>query len=312
MILCCGEALIDMLPRNLPDGGRAFMPVAGGAVFNTAVAIARLGAPAGLFSGLSTDFFGDMLRDHLADSGVDCRLVITSNRATTLAFVRLADGQAEYFFYDENSAGRMLDESDLPELAGDIHALFFGGISLIAAPCGATYESLMRREAARRVTMLDPNVRPDFVADEKAYRSRIERMMAHADIVKVSEDDLAWLCGGGDAERHATALLARGPRVVIVTRGADGAIGLTERYRLAVESPAVRVVDTVGAGDTFNAGVLVALHQGGRLSKQAIAGLSESDLHAALQLATRAAAVTVSRAGADSPRLGEIAAVPGQ
>ena len=108
MILCCGEALIDMLPRTLEAGEPAFMPAAGGAVFNTAIALARLGAPAGFLGGLSTDGFGDMLAGALVRSGVDIGLSPRSGLPTTLAFVTLVDGQASYMFYDENSAGRMV------------------------------------------------------------------------------------------------------------------------------------------------------------------------------------------------------------
>jgi fructokinase len=308
MILCCGEALIDMLPRDLAGNGQAFLPVAGGAIFNTAVAIARLGAPSALFAGLSSDFFGDILRDRLGAGGVDLRHIVTSDRTTTLAFVRLAGGQAQYAFYDENTAGRMLTESDLTALSPDVEALFFGGISLIGEPCGSTYESLMVREASLRVTMLDPNVRPDFVTDEPGYRLRLERMIGLADIVKISDEDLTWLGGAGDSEATASALLSRGPKVVILTRGAAGAIGLTERDRVAITPKPTTVVDTVGAGDTFNAGVLTVLHERALLSKEAVADLSETDLRAALELGSAAAAVSVSRAGSDPPWRREIAA----
>src|SRR5919112_922413 len=116
MILSCGEALIDMLPRTTPAGEAAFAPYAGGAVFNTAIAIGRLGAPSGFFSGLSADLFGDLLRKVLRDSKVDTAPAHVSARPTTLAFVRLTDGQATYTFYDENTAGRMLSPADLPAL----------------------------------------------------------------------------------------------------------------------------------------------------------------------------------------------------
>lgn len=307
MILGCGEVLIDMLPRDLPGNGQTFLPVAGGAAFNTSVALARLEAPAGLFAGLSSDFFGEMLRDRLAAGGVDLRYVVTSDRPTTLAFVRLTAGQARYAFYDENSAGRTLTEADLPDLSNDITALFFGGISLIGEPCGSTHESLMVREASERVIMLDPNIRPDFVADEQGYRRRLERMIGLADIVKISDEDLSWLSGADDTDAAAVALLSRGPRVVILTRGAAGAVGLTVRGRVAVTPKPTKVIDTVGAGDTFNAGVLAVLHERGLLSKGAIAALSEADLRAALQLGSAAAAVSVSRAGSDPPWRKEIA-----
>jgi fructokinase len=307
MILCCGEALIDMLPRELPGGGQAFLPVAGGAVCNTAVAIARLAAPAGLFAGLSSDFFGDILRERVRTGGVDTGYIITSDRPTTLAFVRLTDGQARYVFYDENTAGRMVTEADLPALTPDVAALFFGGISLISEPCGSALEALMVQQASTRVTMLDPNIRPDFVRDEPAYRQRLDRMIGLADILKVSDEDLAWLAGPGDPEGIATAFLKRGPKVVVLTRGAAGAIGLTRQVRITVGQKPVAVVDTVGAGDTFNAGVLTLLHERGCLSKEAIAALSELDLRAALELGCAAAAVSVSRAGSDPPWRREVA-----
>ncbi len=130
MILSCGEALIDMLPRETVAGEAAFVPYAGGAVFNTAIALGRLGAPSGFFTGLSTDLFGQILDRTLAASGVDTTLCARSARPTTLAFVTLRDGQATYAFYDENTAGRLLSTADLPALPTGIDTLFFGGISL--------------------------------------------------------------------------------------------------------------------------------------------------------------------------------------
>lgn len=307
MILCCGEALIDMIPRILSDGRQVFLPVAGGAVFNTAIAIGRLGAPAGLFTGLSVDIFGDLLRETLSASGVDFACALTAERPTTLAFVRLAAGKADYAFYDENTAGRMLGEADLPALSEGVDALFFGGISLVAEPCGSAYEALVAREAAGRVTMLDPNIRPGFVSDEAAHRSRIDRMIGLADIVKVSDEDLVWLSGEGDLATKAAGLLARGPKLVIQTQGAAGACGFMAGAHVRVKSAPVSVADTVGAGDTFNAGVLTVLHERGRLTKAAIGTLSEDDLRAALEFGTAVAAVTVSRAGSDPPWRREIA-----
>src|SRR5262245_43961277 len=136
MILCCGEALIDMLPRESMAGEPAFAPYAGGAVFNTAIALGRLGVPVGFFSGLSSDLFGQQLREALTASRVSTDYANISDRPTTLAFVRLVDGHATYTFYDENTAGRMLTEGDLPPLAADVQAMLFGAISLIPEPCG--------------------------------------------------------------------------------------------------------------------------------------------------------------------------------
>ena len=306
MILCCGEALIDMLPRETTRGESAFAPYSGGAVFNTAIALGRLGAPVEFFTGLSSDLFGDMLRRTLAESRVGTRYSPLSARPTTLAFVKLTNGQAKYVFYDENTAGRMLAEADLPALNDDVSAMLFGAISLIPEPCGSAYEALMRREHATRVTMLDPNIRPNFIPDPAAHRARMMRMVAMADIVKLSDEDLGWFGETGDTDEVARRWLGLGPKLILVTRGGEGATGYSATATVKVPAWRVEVVDTVGAGDTFNAGVLAALHERGVLTKSAVAKLDEDDIRSALDLGVRAAAVTVSRAGANPPWRGEL------
>ncbi|MGC9418287.1 MAG: carbohydrate kinase family protein, partial [Rhodovulum sp.] len=282
MILCAGEALIDMLPGRTAQGDPAFVPHAGGSVFNTAIALGRLGTKTGFFSGLSTDLFGQQLAQALTASGVETGLAPRSARPTTLAFVTLNDGQASYAFYDENTAGRMLSPADLPALPESVGALFFGGISLAVEPCGAAYEALMLREAQARVTMIDPNIRPGFIADEAAYRARLARMIEAADIVKLSDEDLRWLLGQGDAADLARGLLARGPRLVLLTHGAAGASAFGPSAEADLPARPVEVVDTVGAGDTFNAGILAALRAGGHLSKPGLGCLSHAALVGAL------------------------------
>lgn len=302
MILSCGEALIDMLPRISTEGEACFAPYAGGAVFNTAIALGRLGAPSAFFSGVSNDMLGEILADTLTASKVDISHLARSDRPTTVAFVKLVRGQASYAFYDEATAGRMLATTDLPTLPADVAALFFGGISLVNDPAASTYEALQARECADRVTMIDPNIRPGFIAGkEDKYRARIERMTQRADIVKLSDEDLHWLQGPGDLTALARGILAKGPKVVFVTEGAAGARAVTATQYRFVAAQQVRVVDTVGAGDTFNAGVLAALHQAGALTKAGLAALSDATLDAALSLGTQAAAITVSRAGANPP-----------
>ena len=302
MILSCGEALIDMLPRTATTGEACFAPYAGGAVFNTAIALGRLGTPSAFFSGVSTDMLGDILADTLTASQVDTQYLARSDRPTTVAFVKLVDGQATYAFYDEATAGRMLSPEQLPTLPGSVSTLFFGGISLVNDPAASTYEALQARESATRVTMIDPNIRPGFIAgQEAAYRARIERMIARADIVKLSDEDLHWLMGEGDLTTLARQILATGPKLVFITEGASGARAVTATQDRFVAATRVTVADTVGAGDTFNAGALAALHSAGALTKAAIARLPDATLDAALSLGTRAAAVTVSRAGANPP-----------
>ncbi len=160
MILCAGEALIVMIPDTTGTGEAAMVPRAGGDVFNTAVALGKLGQKTGFLGGISTDFLGEMLIETLDAAQLDTHLSVRSGKPTTLAFVRLVDGVAEYTFYDENATGRSLSVSDLPDLGDDVEALFVGGISLAAEPCGEAYETLLHRETPQRVTMIDPNIRP--------------------------------------------------------------------------------------------------------------------------------------------------------
>lgn len=300
MILCCGEALIDLLP----DGQGGFRPHAGGAVCNTAIALGRLGLPSGLFWGLSRDAMGDLLRAALDQSGVDHRLSVTSDRPSTLALVTLDHGQARYAFYDEGSAGRMLTAADLPDPGRA--ALFLGGIALAAEPCGSAIEALLLRESGRRAIMIDPNIRPRFIRDEAAFRARLDRILPRATIVKLSEEDLDWLTP--DPPALIAGLLAEGVRLVCVTRGAAGVTAhLPGGATLHQPARQVeRVIDTVGAGDTFNAGLLAGLLLSGALADGQLHELPRAGLEMALRLGTAAAAVTVTRAGADSPRRADL------
>jgi fructokinase len=306
MIICCGEALIDMLPRVTAEGEQAFAPYAGGAVFNTAIALGRLGIPTGFFTGLSSDMFGDILRQTLDASGVYHALCAISDRPTTLAFVKLTDGHASYAFFDENTAGRMIEVEDLPTLEADVEALHFGAISLISEPCASTYEELMRREASERVISLDPNIRPGFIKDRDGHLARMKRMIAMSDIVKLSDEDLAWFGCEGGAEAAAREWLADGASAVIVTRGANGAEAYCRQGKVEVPGLKVTVADTVGAGDTVNAGVLASLKSKSLLTKKTLASIATADLAEAVAWGMKAAAVTVSRPGANPPHAHEI------
>jgi fructokinase len=306
MILCCGEALIDMLPRETTLGENGFAPYAGGAIFNTAIALGRLGQPTGFFTGLSDDMMGDILRQTLKDSHVDARFCATSSRPTTIAFVKLVNGQATYAFYDEGTAGRMLSREDLPELGDEIEAMHFGAISLIPEPCGETYETLMAREYQARVISFDPNIRPGFIKDREKHHGRVARMASMSDIIKFSDEDLEWFGMEGDHDTLAQYWLGQGAKLVVITRGAEGAVGYTNAFKVAVPAERVAVVDTVGAGDTFDAGILASLKRQNLLTKEKVANLSEQAVKDALALGAKAAAVTVSRAGANPPFAQEI------
>jgi fructokinase len=301
MILCCGEALTDLIPGVTAEGAQAFVPKTGGSVFNTAVALGRLGIPSGFFGGLSSDFFGDELRKAMIAANVDISLAPVSERYTIAAFVKLENNQARYSFIDEGSACRMLAPQDLPSLPEKITAIHLGSFPLAIEPCGSAFEELCRRECHDRVIHFDPNIRVNLIKDRASHRQRVERIVAMSDLIKMSDEDLAWMAPGASAEAFAKDWLKRGAKLVVVTRGRNGAIAFTPRFRAEVPGVDVKVADTIGAGDTFTAGILAALHSAGRLSKPAIAALDQESVLAALNLAVRAAAVTVSRPGADPP-----------
>ncbi len=302
MILCCGEALIDMIPTTAASGEMSYTPHPGGAVFNTSIALGRLGADVGLVSGVASDPFGELLTARLEKDGVDTSRLILSDRLTTLAMVHLKDGSATYSFYDENSAGRMIAADDAPKISSDVKALFFGGISLAAEPSADTYASLLSRWAPQRTVMMDPNIRPGFIADEARYRARVAQMIAKTDILKVSDEDLAWISDKADTEDAARALLLQGPSIVVVTKGRDGALAMTASDQIEVPSETIEVIDTVGAGDTFNAGFLYELKR--RNALHLLPDLTV--LEAALRTGAKAAAINCTRSGASPPTLVEL------
>ena len=301
MILCAGESLIDMVPT--PTG---FRPLAGGAVYNTAIALGRMSIATSYLWPLSTDQFGPILQAPLDGAQVATDLCPKTDRPTTLAFVTLTKGEARYSFYDQGSAGRMFAQSDLPDLPPTTRALFIGGISLVPDPCGATIEVLVDRARAQKIpVMLDPNIRPFFITQIPSYRERLARLIAKADLVKLSADDIEWLWPQTPPERVMQDLLAQGPSVIFRTLGAKGAEAYSNNHHITAAAKPVTVVDTIGAGDTFNAGVLAALDQA-----QAFGHLNTLDagtLKSALDLGIRAAAITVSRAGANPPWARELA-----
>lgn len=299
MILCAGESLIDMVP----DTAGRFAALAGGAVYNTAVALGRLGEDTGYLWPISRDGFGPLLRRPLTEAGVDTSLCPCSDLPTTLAVVSLEGAEARYSFYDRDTAGRMFSAADLPAtLPPQVQALFVGGISLVGDPCGATVETLVSRHHRQCAVMIDPNIRAGFIPDAAVFRARLARLLAMADIVKVSSDDLAWLYPGATPETAAAILRDEGASIVLCTGGASGAIAFGP-HGVIVKASAVAVtpVDTIGAGDTFNAGVIAGLRRQGVLSKPGLEDITGSQLLAALQLGARAASITVSRAGANPP-----------
>ncbi|WP_257167320.1 carbohydrate kinase [Bradyrhizobium sp. SRS-191] len=310
MILSCGDALIDFVPARLADGRDALRPVVGGSCLNVAVGLARLGAPTGFVGGISTDLFGTMIAAHAEASQVDLRLATRGDDQTTLAFVRHVGGEAQYAFYDAETAARKWTYRPDSIPFADVDALHVGSTTLIHEQ-GARETREMIAAAKGAVTIsFDPNCRPNLVRDKAAYRAGMDVFAATADLIKMSDVDFDYLHGHDDYAARAEALLARGTRVVVVTRGAKGALGWhAEAGAVEVPAPAVDVVDTIGAGDSFQAALLFALSKLGRIRKADLPLLREAELRQALSFAVRCAAVTCTREGADPPRWAEMAAV---
>lgn len=306
MIVSCGEALVDFLPETDRFGRPAYRPANGGSLYNVAIGLGRLGIPAGFLGGISTDFFGEGLVRGLEASGVSTRYVTLLDRPTTLAFVSLGGEEPQYAFYDAEAADRHWSPDGGEPLGDDVDALHFGSISLLREPAADRFAALMVGQKGRRFLSLDLNVRPGMIGDPAAYRRRLDPLMEAADLVKASIADLDWFEPGRPVEDVAEDWLARGAGLVVVTRGAEGASAFGHAARADRPARPVRVVDTVGAGDSFMAGILAALEDGGRLTPAAPSGLQEEQLGAALDFAMRVAAVTCSRAGADPPRREEL------
>ena len=304
MIVVAGEALIDLAPR---DGLLA--PLPGGSPYNVAVGLGRLGVATGFLGPLSDDGFGRRLAAGLAAEEVGLDLAPRTAAPTTLAVVHLDDeGRASYGFYLEATSAAGLAEDQLPSLpSGSALHVSLGAVTLDTVPAGAALAQLIAASHERCTVSLDPNVRPAVIADVAAYAARLEPVVAHTDLVKVSDEDLAVLYAERDPVDIARAWAATGPALVVVTRGPDGALAVDARgERARVDGEVVEVVDTVGAGDAFTAGLLAWLHDRGRLERGALDRLEDDEVAAALRHAAHVAALTCTRAGADPPRAGEL------
>ena len=306
MIVVCGEVLIDLVPVR---AGGPYEARPGGGPANIAVGLGRLDVDVSLLARLATDPFGRRLRAHLSGSRVGLDLAVGSAQPTTLAVVNLdPNGAADYHFYIDGCADGGWRTEELPAVLPAGAALHVSGsLAIPVDPMGAVVEDLLVRERPHRVVTLDPNVRPTLVRDEAFTRARLDRWLRLADIVKVSEEDLAWVSPGRPVPAVAAEWRALGPTVVVVTRGAQGAHAVGPDGPVDLPAVPVTVADTVGAGDSFMSGLLAALYTAGRLTRPGLAGLSTVDLTAALEFALRVSAFTCTRPGADPPWRSELA-----
>ncbi len=300
MIASAGESLVDFTPVA-DDRGRltGFRLHPGGSPFNVAVGVGRLGHAAAFVGKLSHDLFGPLLGARLEEAGVSRDLAATGPEPTALAFVAGGDGEARYSFRLAGTAAFALRPHDVltARRPGQVRALHFGSLALAFPPAAETIVGLARDLKDRALLSLDPNVRPEVIDDWPAYRATLRECLRLADLVKVSEADLAAL--GPDARDDLRT--ATSPVAVIVTRGAAGS--RVHVADTALDCPALpcRVVDTVGAGDAYTAGLLAALADRGVLDRSRLERLDQAGWLEAARFASAAAALTCERAGADPP-----------
>jgi fructokinase len=308
MFVVCGEALFDfVLESEAGPAAQTYAARAGGSPFNVAIGLARLGQPSGLLTGISDDLLGQRLAQVLDDEGVSRAYVIPTDRPTTISLVGLdTKGVPAYQFYDAGSADTGVRPEDLPELGPEVTGLHFGSYSLAAAPVGDAVAALATKHRHGFVS-IDPNVRPNVEPDMAVWRTRLDRLFPLADVVKISAEDLELLWPGRAAASFAEDVLRRGVRLAVVTDGGEAAHGWTARgHHASATPPEVTVIDTVGAGDTFQAALIARLHRHPDGPTAALEALDAAGLTALLDYAARAAAITCSRRGADLPRASEL------
>ena len=301
MIAVLGEALIDA--HRDGDVLRLFP---GGGPFNTAIALARLGAPTSYLGAISQDRFGQQLEQTLRVAGVDTQRVVRVGAPTPIAIVDSTSAEPAYSFYLAGTAHEALQRHDLADLGDDVAALHVGTLALATDPPAQSIADFAEHEAGQRTLMVDPNIRPALIEDHGTYLWRFERLAGLADLVKLSAADLSWLYPGRSQRDAVRRLLEAGAGCVVLTHGPAGAEGWTASGSSRVNAPAVTIVDTVGAGDAFGAGLLAWLWRFNRLDKLAVRHLGASELEAALTYATAVAAVQCTRASAWGPTAADV------
>jgi len=302
MFLACGEVLWDLFAVE-GEGSLAFDARIGGSPFNLAVGLARLGQPAALFAGLSTDRLGQRITAALAAEGVETGYLVRSDRPTSLSLIDLdAEGVPTYAIHGEGAADRAIAEADLPALGPEVRGLHAGSFATVVEPVGSALLALFRREAGRRLLSFDPNVRLAVEPDAAHWRARIAAFAAHADIVKASAEDIGLVYPGEAAREVAALWRSAGAGLVIVTHGPAGAEAFWPGGHATAAAPRAEVADTVGAGDSFQAALLAFLAETGIGDGAGLLALGPAQMGAALDFACAAATVTCTRRGADPPR----------
>jgi fructokinase len=309
MFVVCGEALYDvfMRPGGGGDGRFVCEGVPGGSPFNVAVGLARMGVATGFLCGLSQDVLGEALAQRLASEGVSPAYLVRKQDRTTLSLVGLGpEGTPAYTFYGDRSADFSLREEELPEFGPEVLGLHLGSYATVVQPTGRALATLAAREQHRFISY-DPNIRLNVEPDRDVWKQRIAALLPLTALLKVSDEDIALLWPGHDPEAVAADMARHGPALVVLTRGSAGAVAFAGERRISVSAAAITVVDTVGAGDAFQAQLIAALLADGALSRAALAAMADAAIHALVARASLAAAITCQRRGADPPTAVEMA-----
>ncbi|MBM3388151.1 MAG: carbohydrate kinase [Betaproteobacteria bacterium] len=307
----CGEALFDVFATAHTPTGITLDARLGGSPFNVAVGLQRLGQQAALVTPLSTGFLGQRLSQALQEEGVDLSLAPATSKPTTLSLVGLdPTGLPSYAFYGQGCADRVLGPAILDRWPDDVDAIHLGSYAAVVGKTADTLRQLVERQRSRSLIAYDPNVRLNMQPSVKVWREQLQWMLQHAHLVKVSEEDLELLYPGQPWQTWVAQAAQSGVGLVVVTRGEKGAYARAGTVTAQVPPEPVQVVDTVGAGDTFQAAVLTWLAEHGHLSARGLAGLQAQGLQQMLGFAARAAALTCGRRGADLPRRHELVQAP--
>jgi fructokinase len=309
MILVCGEALFDVFAAGETASGLTLDARVGGSPFNVAVGLARLAQPVALLTQVSRGFLGERLMRALAQEGVSTTAVQRSDAPTTLGLVGLdAHGVPSYAFYGEGGADRLLTAEALDALPSRLRTIHVGSYATVVGRTAATQRTLVEREHHRTLVAYDPNIRLNVEPDLALWRAQIAWMLRRCHLLKVSAEDIELVRPGVTPQQFASEALAQGVQLVVVTCGGEGALAWTTRHQASAPAVSAEVIDTVGAGDTFQAAMLTWLAEHGALERLALSGLSADQLRTLLAFATQAAAITCSRRGADLPRRAELPA----
>jgi len=302
MFVVCGEALFDVFATGPTPTGLGLDARIGGSPFNVAVGLKRLGQRVAFMGGVSRGFLGERLLQAFRDEGVEETCVHLLDAPTTLSLVGVdGRGVPSYSFYGAGCADRLLPLAALDTLPADTQAIHFGSYAMVVAPTAETQRALVEREHTRRVIAYDPNVRLNVEPDLQAWRDTLDWMSHRTHLLKVSDEDLGLLYPDTPHAELAARWRAAGVAMVVITRGGEGAVGYSAEGEVSVEPVRVNVMDTVGAGDTFQAALLTALAERDMLNLNALPFIGLEAWHAILTFAAEAAAITCSRRGADMP-----------